>query len=166
MIPALLASVSRPQKTSSPTFQVPLCRTEDPIASLATVCPAARRSYFTVAVVDELSVTDFTVDVTAAASGLAEKAEIADENWEPFSSNWTRLLLGVEELKNVLQLVLISEMALDELPDAAVDAGVTVADGDDAVAEEEDPGAEVEELEPLEQADSAVSIARPTAGAR
>src|SRR5262249_17247060 len=51
--PALLASVSRLQKTSSPTFHVPSCRTELPDAPVATVVPMADRSYFTVALVDE-----------------------------------------------------------------------------------------------------------------
>ena len=37
MTPADTASFSRPQKTSSPTFHVPLCRTEVPLAPLATV---------------------------------------------------------------------------------------------------------------------------------
>ena len=82
-----MASVSRPQKTSSPTFQVPLCRTAVPLAPLATVDPSAERSYFTFALVDEVSATESTLDVTAAANGLDEKELIADVNCEPFSSN-------------------------------------------------------------------------------
>jgi hypothetical protein len=74
------------------------------------------------------------------------------------------LLFGVEELKNVFQLVVISETALDdpplavalELAAAVVDAAVLGA----VVAVEE------EELEPLEQADIAVTSTRPSAGAR
>ena len=85
--PKVLASVSRPQKTSSPTFHVPFCKTESPLAPLATVVPIADRSYFTVALVAEVTVTESTLDVTADASGLAAKALIAAENWEPFSSN-------------------------------------------------------------------------------
>jgi hypothetical protein len=66
---------------------VPFCRTELPLAPLATVVPKAERSYFTFALVAELTVTESTLDVTAAASGLAAKALIADENCEPFSSS-------------------------------------------------------------------------------
>ena len=69
------------------------------------------------------------------------------------------------ELKNVFQLVLISETALDEPPLAAA---LEEAVGDDAgadvlgavVADDE------EELELLEQADIAVTSTRPSAGAR
>ena len=85
--PALLASLSRPQKTSSPTFHVPSWRTAVPLAPLATVVPRAERSYLTFAMVDEDNVTESTLDVTADASGLDAKALIADENSEPFSSN-------------------------------------------------------------------------------
>jgi hypothetical protein len=134
-----------------------------PLAPVATVVPIAERSYFTVAWVEEVSVTESTLDVTAAASGLAAKAVIADENCEPFSSSCTRLLFGVEELKNVFQLVVISETALDEPPLAA---GLEEADAEDdagvlgvVVLEDE------EELEPLEQADIAVRSTRPSAGA-
>jgi hypothetical protein len=74
------------------------------------------------------------------------------------------LLFEVEELKNVFQLVVISETALAEPPlaaglelaDAAEDAGVL-----GAAAPLED-----EELELLEQADIAVTSMRPSAGAR
>lgn len=160
-MPTDLASVSRPQKTLSPTFQMPFCRTEVPFWPLATVVPAAERSYFTVAWVDEVSVTESTLDVTAAAMGLAAKEVIAEENSEPFCSNCTRSLFGVEELKNLFQLVVISETALAVPPlaaglDEADEAGVLGAAG----AEDE------EELEPLEQADIAVMSTRPSAGAR
>jgi hypothetical protein len=77
------------------------------------------------------------------------------------------LLFGVEELKNVFQLVVISETALAEPPlaagpelaaaDAEEDAGVL-----GAVEATEDE----EELELLEQADIAVTSTRPSAGAR
>jgi hypothetical protein len=115
--------------------------------------------------VAEVSVTASTFDVTAAASGLDAKAVIADVNCEPFSSSSTRLLFGVEELKNVFQLVVISETALDEPPLAAGLELVAGADAEDdagvlAAAEDE------EELEPLEQADIAVTSTRPSAGAR
>jgi hypothetical protein len=86
-MPALLASVSRPQKTPSPTFQVPSWRTEVPDAPLATVVPSADRLYFTFAAVAEVNVTESTLDVTAAASGLDAKALIAAVNCEPFCSS-------------------------------------------------------------------------------
>jgi hypothetical protein len=144
---------------------VPSCRTEVPVAPLATVVPSAERSYFTFAAVAEVSVTESTLDVTAAASGLDAKAVIADVNCEPFSSSSTRLLFGVEELKNVFQLVVISETALDEAPLAA---GLELVAGADA---EDDAGVlatgeDEEELELLEQADIAVTSTRPSAGAR
>jgi hypothetical protein len=163
--PALLAWLSRPQKTSSPTFHVPFCSTEVPLAPLATVVPNADRSYFTFAWVAEVSVTASTLDVTAAASGLDAKALIADENCEPFSSSSTRLLFGVEALKNVFQLVVISETALDEPPLAA---GLELAAGADA---EDDAGVlgaaeDEEELALLEHAVIAVTSTRPSVGAR
>jgi hypothetical protein len=133
-----------------------------PVAPLATVVPIAERSYFTFALVDEVSVTESTLDVTAAASGLEAKALIADENSEPFSSNCTRSLFGVEELKNLFQLVVISETAL-AVPLAA---GLEEAEGADAVED----GAVTEDEEELEllleQADTAVTKTRPSAEAR
>ena len=113
------------------------------------------------------------MDVTADASGLDAKAAIEDENCDPFCSRSTRLLFGVEELKNVFQFVVISETALAEPPlaaglelaDAAAedDAGVLAAVEAEAVEEDE----EDEELELLlEQADIAVTSTRPSAGAR
>ena len=87
MTPAATAWLSRPQKTSSPTFHVPSCKTEVPLAPLATVAPSADRSYFTFAAVAEVTVTESTLDVTAAASGLDAKELIADENCEPFCSS-------------------------------------------------------------------------------
>jgi hypothetical protein len=146
---------------------MPSCRTELPLAPVATVVPIAERSYFTFARVEEVSVTESTLDVTADASGLDAKELSADENCEPFCSSAMRLLFGVEALKNVFQLVVISETALDEPPDVAglelaeaeaeADAGVLAA-----VAAVEDE----EELELLEQADIAVTSTRPSAGAR
>jgi hypothetical protein len=47
----------------------------------------AERLYFTVAAVEEVTVTESTLDVTAEASGLAANALIADENVEPFCSS-------------------------------------------------------------------------------
>jgi len=75
------------------------------------------------------------------------------------------LLFGVEELKNVFQLVVISATALDVPPLAAALEVAAGADADDdagvlGAAEEE------EELELLEQADIAVTSTRPSAGAR
>lgn len=71
-------------------------------------------------------------------------------------------------MKNAFQLVVISETALDDPPLAAEDGAVTAWVGDDgaAVAEEPDPGVDVDELELLEQAAIAVTSTRPSAGAR
>jgi hypothetical protein len=133
-----------------------------PVCPVATGVPAAVRSYFTFAWLLEVSVTDSTLDETCDARGLAENDEIADENCEPFCSNWTRLLFGVEGLKNACQLAVICAIA--ELPPDALE--VAVADDEVAVA----AGAEVAvelELEPLlEQAVIARANTRPTAGAR
>src|SRR5215469_15601351 len=156
-------SLSRPQKTSSPTFHVPFWRTEVPVCPLATDVPAAERSYFTLALVDEVSETESTLEETDWASGLAENALIAAANCAPFSSNWTRLLFGVAGLKNASQLAVICAVA--EPPAAALEVAVEVA-ADVVVA----AGAEVAvelELEPLlEQAVIARANTRPTAGAR
>jgi hypothetical protein len=79
------------------------------------------------------------------------------------------LLFGVEELKNVFQLAVISATALD-CPLVAGD--VAAADGalgcavDAWTSEADDPGVDEEELEPLEQADIAVTSTIPSAGAR
>jgi hypothetical protein len=75
------------------------------------------------------------------------------------------LLFGVEELKNVFQLVLISATALAEPPLAAaleLAAGADAEDDAGVVGAVEDE----EELELLEQADIAVTSTRPSAGAR
>ena len=168
--PAAFAWLRRLQKTSSPTFHVPSWRTELPVAPLATVVPSAERSYFTVALVGEVTVTESTLDVTAAASGLDANAVSEAENSEPFSSSATRLLFGVEELKKVFQLVVISAMVAAEPLDAPVEAGVDAAADDaaddGAAAEVVAAGADVEELELLEQADIAATSMRPSAGAR
>jgi len=79
--------LSKPQKTSSPTFQVPFCSTAVPVCPLATGVPAAVRSYFTLAFVDEVTDTESTFDDTADAIGLLEKAVMAEANSEPFSSS-------------------------------------------------------------------------------
>ncbi|HEY6495493.1 MAG TPA: hypothetical protein VIZ43_19620 [Trebonia sp.] len=103
------------------------------------------------------------MDVTADASGLAEKALIADEYVEPFSSNATRLLFGVAGLKKAFQLVVICATApVEPLAGALGEAG---AEGDAGalgavVADEE----ELELL--LEQAVTAVTNTRPSTGAR
>jgi hypothetical protein len=134
---------------------------------VATVCPSAERSYFTVALVAEVTETETTLDDSPLASGVDESELIAAENCSPFSSSWTRLLFGVDELKNVFQLVVISETALDEPPEP--EAGADCADDgadDGAVAEADDPGVEEEELALLEQAAIAVRSTRPSAGAR
>jgi hypothetical protein len=117
--------------------------------------------------VAEVTVTESTLDVTAAASGLDAKAPIAVENCEPFSSSWTRLLFGVAELKNVFQLVVISETALVEPPAAADVAEEAVGDADVAALDAgADAALDEEELELLEQAEIAVTSTRPSAGAR
>jgi hypothetical protein len=75
------------------------------------------------------------------------------------------LLFGVEELKNVFQLVVISETALDE----PLAAGLEEVAGADAEADADVLAAVVEdeeELELLEQADIAVTNTRPNTGAR
>jgi hypothetical protein len=77
------------------------------------------------------------------------------------------LLFGVEELKNVFQLVVISATALDAPPPAAA---LELAAGADADAED-DAGVlgateDEEELELPEQADIALTSTRPSAGAR
>ena len=89
------------------------------------------------------------------------------ENCEPFCSSCTRLLFGVEELKNVSQLVVISATAAaDEPPDDAAEAAVDAADDAGAAADDAGAADEVEELEPLEQADMAAISTRPSAGAK
>jgi hypothetical protein len=109
------------------------------------------------------------LDVRPLASGVDESELIAAENCEPFSSNWTRLLFGVDELKNVFQLVVISDTALDEPPEAdgGTDGADCADDGADAgaVTEADDPGVD-EELALLEQAAIALTSTRPSAGAR
>jgi hypothetical protein len=159
-MPALLASVSRPQKTVSPSFQTPSSSTAVPLAPLATGVPIAERSYLTVASVAEVSVTDFTVEVTAPASGLASKALSADENCEPLCSSCTRLLFGVEVLKKVFQSAVMSATA-DAEPAPLVAAGA--AEGGAAVTAGLRAGEAVELLE--EQADRAMAPGiRPSIG--
>jgi len=136
------------------------------VAPVATVDPAAVRSYFTVALVAESIVTESTLDDTAAASGLDANAEIDEENCEPFCSSCTRLLFGVAELKNVSQLFVISVTAADEPPDAVGDAAVDAADDAGAAADDAGAADDEEELEPLEQADMAAMSTRPSAGAK
>jgi hypothetical protein len=164
--PKVLAWFSRPQNTSSPTFQTPFSSTEDPVAAVATVCPSADRSYFTAALVEEVTETESTLEVRPLASGVDASELIADENCEPFWSSATRLLFGVEELKNVFQLAVISETALAEPPPAAAEVAAGADDGaaDDAGA----AGAldDEDELALLEQADTAVTSTRPSAGTR
>jgi hypothetical protein len=122
--------------------------------------PAAVRSYFTLALVAEVSETESTLEDTDCASGLAENAVIADANCAPFSSNRTRLAFGVAGLKKASQLAVI--FATAEPPAAALEDAVAA----DVVA----AGAEVAvelELEPLlEQAVIARANTRPRAGAR
>jgi hypothetical protein len=137
------------------------------VAPVATVAPAAVRSYFTVALVAESTVTESTLDDTAAASGLAVKALIDAVNSEPFSSSCTRLLFGVEELKNVFQLVVIAAMVAAEPPDVPEEEEAADGAADDgAAAEVVAAGADEEVLALLEQADIAATSTRPSAGAK
>jgi hypothetical protein len=130
-----------------------------PVCPLATVVPAAVRSYFTLAVVDEVSVTESTLDDTADARGLEEKELMAEENCEPFWSSATRLLFGVEELKNSFQSAVIAATAELELVALAVDGA-----DDEAGAV---VGVDEEELGLLlEQADVAATSTMPSTGAR
>ena len=73
------------------------------------------------------------------------------------------LLFGVEELKNVFQFVVISATALDEPLGTGVEL---TAEDDAAVLGAVEAVEDEEELEPLEQADIAVTSTRPSAGAR
>ena len=59
----------------------------------------------------DVTVTESTLEVTAEASGLLENALIAVVKSEPFCSNWTRLLFGVEGLKKASQLAVICATA-------------------------------------------------------
>jgi hypothetical protein len=107
------------------------------------------------------------LDDTAAASGLDANAEIEAENCEPFWSSCIRLLFGVEELKKVSQLFVISVTAADEPLEVPTVAAAEDAAADDAdAAGADDAGADDEEEgELLEQADMAAMATRPSAGA-
>ena len=166
--PRLLASVSRPQKTSSPTFHVPSCRTDAPGRAAGHRGPSAERSYFTVALVAEVSVTESTLDDTAAASGLDENALIADGELRAVLQQLYPLAVrgrGVEEGvpvgrdlgdrgRRAARVAGGSEAALD------------AAAADDGAAAAWSPRTDEEELELLEQADIAATSTRPSAGAR
>jgi hypothetical protein len=158
-------SLSRPQKTPSPTFHTPFWRTAVPLAPLVTAAPDAVRSYFTFAWLLDVSVTESTLDVTADANGLDENAMIAAANCEPFCSSWARSLFGVDELKNSAQLVLIAVTAAAEPPDDEPAVGVPSAVAV-AVGAELEAGAEVELELLLEQAVIAAASVRQSAGAR
>ncbi len=137
-----------------------------PVCPVATACPAAVRSYFTFALLLDVSVTESTLDDTADASGLAENAVIAAANCEPFSNSCTRLAVGVEELKNASQLVLIAATVAAEPPPRRTRGGRPAADAVVAGAELA-AGVELElELLLLEQAVIAAASARLSAGAR
>jgi hypothetical protein len=157
-------SLSSPQKLASPTFQVPSWYTAVPAASFSTVCPAAVRSYVTVACVGEVTFTESTFAETADASGLLAKVCTALENFEPFSSRASRLLAGVDVLKNVSQLVVIAEAADPEpLADGELDEALEVAGAELGL----EVGLGELELElPLEHAVTAAVRARPSSGAR
>jgi len=135
---------------------------------------------FTVAVLAEVRVTEVTVAESPAASGLAEREEMAPAKAEPFCSSATRSLLGVEEEKNFSQLALIWACApllvpavppaLPVLPALAVPVLLGPADGV-AVAEDVAAGGVEEDEEPLLEQAAAVriatmapAVARPLAG--
>jgi hypothetical protein len=150
------ASLSRPQKLLSPTFQVPPSRTAVPAWLLAMVWPPASMLYLTLAWVGEVSVTLVTVEETPCASGLLAKSLIALANLPPFCSSLTRSLAGVDAAKNFAQFALICAVAPVAVPVPApeADALALVAGGALVVA-----GAEVELLVVLEQAVAASAIA-------
>jgi hypothetical protein len=155
-------SLSSPQKLASPTFHTPFSRTATPVAPLATDWPAAVRSYFTFACVPEVSVTESTLADTADASGLLENAETAAAKEDPFCRSSTRLLLGVDELKNASQFALICAVAgWVPAPDVPLADGLfEVGTAGDDVA----PGVLVV-LGLVEHAATAAASARPSAGA-
>ena len=155
----------RPQRLASPTFQTPFSNTAVPVWLGSRVDPPDVRLYFTVAMVAEVSVTP----VTLAPRLLTRLARplMAPANAFPFCSRVTRSELGVLELKNFSQFVVICAAAA-ELPDdedeaGAEDAGAEDAGADDAGADELDD--EDDELELL-QAATASASARASAGAR
>jgi hypothetical protein len=153
----------RPQRLASPTFQTPSCNTAVPVWLGSRVDPLDVRSYFTVAVVAEVSVTL----VTLAPRLLTRLARplMAPANELPFCNSVTRSELGVLELKNFSQFAVICATAA-ELPDdeeaGAEDAGADDAGPDAAGADALDD--EDDELELL-QAATASASARASAGA-
>lgn len=109
---------------------------------------------------DEVTVTEFTLAETADASGLLENALTVLAKVCPFCSNWTRLLSGVDELKNASQFVLIAAtLDAEPLLEAELDA-----EAPEAADAELDGTEELELL--LEQAVIEAASARPSAGAR
>ena len=156
----------RPQRLASPTFQTPFCNTAVPVWLFSRLDPPAVRSYFTVAVVAEVSVTL----VTLAPRLLTRLARplMAPANALPFCSRVTRSELGVLELKNFSQFAVICA-APAELPEDDDEAGAedTGADETGAEDEEADEAADDEddELELL-QAVTASASTRPSTGAR
>jgi hypothetical protein len=162
----------RPQRLASPTFQTPLCNTAVPLWLFSRFDPPDVRSYVTVAMVADVSVTL----VTLAPRLLTRLARplMAPANVLPFCSRVTRSELGVLELKNFSQFAVICATAA-ELPEADDEAGAEDAGAEEAGAEEagaEEAGAEDEaadedddEVELL-QAATASASARPSTGAR
>src|SRR5215471_16158740 len=124
-----------------------------PVWPESRVDPLAVRLYFTVAEVEEVTVTL----VTVAPSPLTrwERPLMATANAAPFCSSATRCEVGVLALKNFSQFAVISAAAAAELPAAEDDAGA-----DEAGADELD-----DELELLHAATASAS-ARPSAGTR
>jgi len=156
----------RSQRLASPTFQTPLSSTAVPVWLFSRLVPPAVRSYFTVAVVAEVSVTL----VTLAPRPLTRLVRplIAPANALPFCSRVTRSELGVLELKNFSQFAVICATAA-ELPEDEDDAGAEDTGADETGADDgvPDEAADDEDDEPeLLQAVTARASARPNTGAR
>jgi hypothetical protein len=120
-----------------------------------------------VAVVAEFSFTAVTLAPIPFARGKLEKALMAEANLLPFCSRATRSAVGVLELKNFSQFVVISATAaeLDPGPGLLGAAELPVAAGEEAagVLEEE---VEADVLELLLHAATVSASARASVGAR
>ena len=156
----------RPQRLASPTFHTPFSNTAVPVWLGSRVDPPDVRSYFTVAMVAEVSVTP----VTLAPRLLTRLARplMAPANALPFCSRVTRSELGVLELKNFSQFAVICATAA-ELPEDDDEAGAEDTGADDTGAEDETGDEAVDEEDDeleLLQAVTARASARPSTGAR
>jgi hypothetical protein len=112
--------------------------------------------------VAEVCVTESTLADTADASGLLENLDTVEAKADPFCRSCTRSLLGVEELKNFSQFVVIAATAgLVPAPSVPLAVGlfeVGAACDDVAGGVLVVPGL-------LAHAATAVASARPSAGA-